>query len=124
MSTGLLVLQLDRDTAGHIAVALRRHRGQLEKLGLAIPPGLTELETAAINVAKSHEASPGVTRRLGFQDGDDDRDYLTRSDVHRRTGTSLSTVDRWIRTGALPSTKHGRIRRVAQADLERFLSAT
>jgi hypothetical protein len=56
-ATGLLVIALDRDTAGHLAVALRRHRGQLEKLGYAEPQGLAELEALAQSVAKSHQAS-------------------------------------------------------------------
>jgi excisionase family DNA binding protein len=56
-------------------------------------------------------------------DDSGDRDFLTRSDISRRTGVSLSTVDRWIRTGALPSVKRGGTRRVSRADLNQFLAA-
>lgn len=121
--TGLLVLELDRDTAGHLAVALRRHRGQLERSGLVEPPGLAELETIALGVAKRHDESRGVSALGGRDDELDARDFLTRGDVCRRTGASLSTVDRWIGSGQLPSSKHGRIRRVGRGDLERFLAA-
>ena len=122
-ATGLLVLALDRDVAGHLSVALRRHRGQLQKLGYAEPQGLAELETLAQSVAKSHEQSPGISVSAMPEDDSSDRDYLTRSDVSRRTGTSLSTVDRWIAAGALPSVKRGRTRRVNRADLDQFLAA-
>lgn len=119
----LLVIALDRDVAGHLAVALRRHRGQLARLGYAEPPGLADLETLAQGVAKSHNESPGVSRLTVPDDDDSDRDYLTRNDISRRTGTSLSTVDRWIATGALPSVKRGRTRRVNRVDLDQFLAA-
>lgn len=122
-ATGLLVIALDRDTAGHLAVALRRHRGQLQKLGYIEPRGLAELETLAQSVAKSHQQSPGVSVLTVPDDDSSDRDFLTRSDISRRTGTSLSTIDRWIRTGALPSVKRGRTRRVSRADLNQFLAA-
>jgi excisionase family DNA binding protein len=123
VSVGLLVIALDRDVAGHLAVALRRHRGQLQKLGYAEPPGLAELETLAQTVAKSHQQSPGVSVMTVPDDDSSDRDFFTRSDISRRTGSSLSTVDRWIRTGALPSVKRGRTRRVSRADLNQFLAA-
>ena len=123
-ATGLLVIALDRDTAGHLAIALRRHRGQLQKLGYAEPQGLAELETLAQSVTKSHQQSPGVSvLTVPDDDSSDNRDFLTRNDISRRTGTSLSTVDRWIRIGALPSVKRGRTRRVSRADLNQFLAA-
>jgi len=123
MSATMLVLRLDRDVAGHIAVALRRHRGQLERLGYIEPRGLAELETLAQSVAKSHDESPGVSVLTVPDDDSNARDFFTRNDISRRTGTSLSTVDRWIRTGALPSVKRGRTRRVSRADLNQFLAA-
>lgn len=118
----LLVLALDADVAGHVAVAIRRHRSALAKNGLAEPPALADLEAAALEiVSKRQEASPGVTVTGDMQDGE--RDYLTRIDVHRLTGASLSTVDRWIASGQLPSTRRGRVRRVSRVDLDRFLGA-
>ena len=75
----LLVIALDRDVAGHLAVALRRHRRPLARLGYAEPPGLADLETLAQGVAKSHNESPGVSRLTVPDDDDSDPDYLTRT---------------------------------------------
>lgn len=119
----MLVIALDRDVAGHVAVALRRHRGSLAERGLVEPPGLAALENLARSVYSGHEQSPSVGVPAGLDDGSRERDYLTRSDIRQRTGASLSTVDRWIRTGQLPSVKRGRTRRVSREDLVRFLAA-
>jgi len=121
--TGLLVLEIDRDTAGHLAVALRRHRGRLAELGGAEPPGLADLETLAVRVYEGHEGSRRISVPASVDDDLDARDFLTRRDICRLAGVSLSTVKRWLQSGDLPSTQHGRIRRVARVDLDRFLSA-
>ena len=121
--TGLLVLQIDRDTAGHLAVALRRHRADLAERGWAEPPGLSDLQGAALRVVEAQERSGGLSRLGALDDDLDARDFLTRKDICRLAGVSLSTVKRWLQSGDLPSTQHGRIRRVVRADLDRFLSA-
>ena len=122
--TSMLVLTLDGDLAGHLAVALRRHRTALRKRDMAEPPGLADLEAAAAEVVTStQQASRAFTVPSVAEDDRDDRAYLTRKDVCDLTGASLSTIDRWLKSGRLPSSRHGRIRRVARVDLERFLAA-
>jgi excisionase family DNA binding protein len=118
--TTMLVLSLDADVAGHLAVARRRHRSALRKNDLAEPPEIAELEAAALQaVNNSQQASASVTVDTVGDAGA--RDYLTRSDVQHLTGASLSTIDRWVSSGNLPSSRHGRVRRIARADLDRFL---
>ena len=120
----MLVLTLDRDVAGHLAIALRRHRAALKSGGLAEPPGIAELESVALQVVNStHDDSPGITVHDVADDGLHDREYLTRRDVQRLSGASRATVDRWLSGGELPSSKHGHIRRIARKDLDRFLRA-
>lgn len=120
----LVVLTLDADVAGHLGVALHRHRSQLQKLGAAEPAGLAELEHAVLEVvSKRQEAPASVSVRPAADDDLHDRDFLSRNDIRRLTGASLSSIDRWIASGDLPSTKHGRLRRVARADLEEFIRA-
>jgi len=120
----LLVLSLDADVAGHLAVALRRHRSALRKNGLAEPPGLADLETAAVEVVSStQQLSAALTVPTGAEDGLHDREFLSRDDIRRLSGVSLATVDRWLSSGQLPSRRHGRTRRITRADLDRFLSA-
>ena len=122
--TQLVVLALDADVAGHLAVAIHRHRAELKRLGAVEPAGLIELETAAESVNKRQQASPAVTVNTACHSELDARTYLTRKDIHQLTGASISTVDRWIANGKLPSSRHGRIRRINRNDLNRFLQAT
>jgi hypothetical protein len=117
----MLVLSLDRDAAGHVAVAVRRHRDDLRNRGMAEPPGLAEFQAAALEIANPSDPSE-ITRpqqasaALNVPDGTDDdlhdRPFLSRADVHRLAGISLATVDRWLRSGRLPSVKQCHIRRI------------
>jgi excisionase family DNA binding protein len=121
---GMLVLAVDHDLAGHLATALQLHRNALAKHHMPEPPGLADLQEMALQIVRSsQEASPSVTTQDVVQDDSNERDFLTRQDIKRRTGTSLSTIDRWIRNGELPSSKHGRVRRINRTDLDQFLTA-
>jgi excisionase family DNA binding protein len=90
---------------------------------MAEPPGLADLESVARGVVKHQEHSDSSSVLVPSDDGLHERAFLSRNDVSRTTGASLATVDRWIGRGDLPSSKHGRTRRVARTDLERFLAA-
>lgn len=46
---------------------------------------------------------------------------LTPSEVAKRLGVTLRTVQRWIAEGELPSYKLGKVRRVSEKQLEEFL---
>jgi excisionase family DNA binding protein len=121
--SAMLVLTLDRSVAGHLAVAIRRHRSSLRQHRLDEPPELAELEKAALQVVSSHQEASGRSIVLtGAHDDLSDRQFFTRRDVQRLTGVSLSTVDRWIAGGQLPASHKGRLRRIARADLDRFLA--
>lgn len=122
--TGLIVLSLDADVAGHLAVALHRHRSALQKIGAAEPEGLARLEQIAQEVVRStHGASQAITVRDASEDVLHDREFLSRRDVQRLTGVSLATVDRWIKSGELPSVKRGRVRRIERSALHAFQRA-
>ena len=95
--TGLVVLHLDRDVAGHLAVALRRHRGDLQRRGYVEPPGLADLETLFLGVVKSDGDSGGVPCPAVLDDEKHAREFLTRRDVSRQAGVGLSTVDKWVK---------------------------
>jgi excisionase family DNA binding protein len=124
MTEQLLVLAVDCDVCGHIAVGLRRHCDSLRKNGLAVPDAVEQFAELALQVASSsQQQSASDTDLTGVDDGLHDREYLSRSDVHRITGASLRTVDRWIADGGLTSIRHGRTRRVARANLDAFLKA-
>lgn len=123
--TCLLVCALDRDELGHVAVAFRRHIDGLKKSGLVVPPGIAQIAELSLELVSRQQAASGSVSRLGQPDDDlHEREFLSRRDIQRLVGSSLATVDRWISSGQLPSAKRGRTRRIARADLERFLSAT
>ena len=118
----MLILELDRDTAAHLAIALRNHRKGLVSYGRAEPEGLAQLEAMAVAVVnRTQQASASVNLARELESDPDARDYLSRADVSRAAHVSLSTVDRWVADGRLPSTRHGRTRRVARSDLDDFL---
>lgn len=121
--TKLLAIAVEPDLAAHVAVALRRHRKALRLAGRTEPDGLADLEAFAVEVVTAtQQASQSVTVETGSQDGaHDSREYLSRNDISQLAGVSLATVDRWLATERLPFTRHGRIRRVRRADLDRFL---
>lgn len=129
----MLVLSLDRDAAGHLAVALHALGTRNRQQGRVFPAALLALQAAAENVIQTgepmrltisgtHEASPAISRPGNAEDDLHGREYLCRSDVARIAGIGIATVDRWLASGRLPSQKVGRIRRIRRCDLDRFLS--
>jgi hypothetical protein len=60
--SGLLVLSVDQQLAGHLAVAIRRHRTALAELGRPCPPGLSELEDLAARVGRNEQERAGTSR--------------------------------------------------------------
>lgn len=118
----MLAVALDRDLAGHVAVALKRHRDELSDRGLARPAGLYDLETLALSVARSgQERSGASTVKDDPHDGQRDREWLSAAGAAQVSGFSVSTIRRHIRSGALASTLVGRARRVRRTDLDSFL---
>lgn len=128
-----LSLTLDRDLAGHLAVALHALGTRNRQQGRVFPAALNALQAAAehvvqngepmlLSITSNQEQSPAISRRSGTEDGVHAHEFLTRSDTSQLAGVSIATVDRWIASGQLSSTKRGRVRRIARADLDAFLS--
>ena len=135
-----LVITLDRDAAGHLAVALHALAARTRKQERVFPAALLALQSAAehvlqaddplrLVVSDTQEASEAITGTHeqspegGNEANRENVSYaLTRTDVARLAGVSTATVDRWIANGKLPSIRHGRIRRVRREDLDQFLS--
>jgi excisionase family DNA binding protein len=116
------VVVLDADAAGHLAVAVRRHRGELQRRGWQCPGGLEEVEALAASIASDGQERSRVVKvkRLDHPRLDD-RDFFSPSEVCTVTGLSDSTIRRRLRDGTLRSTVVGRARRVSRPDLEAFL---
>ena len=115
------MLALDADVAGHLAVAVYRHRQALDLQGHACPDGLAELEALLAKVAKSQERSRAITARRPGHAGPV-RQWLSPSEVAEETGLSIATVRRRLADGGLRSALVGRRRRVQRAELTRFMA--
>jgi len=120
--TKLIAIAIDPALASHVAVALRRHREVLRQTGRSEPDGLADLEAFAVEVVTStQQASDSVSAGDRPQTGVHNREYLSRRDISQIAGVSLATVDRWLASGRLRSSRCGRIRRVARSDLDQFI---
>ena len=128
MSTALLAISLDPDAAGHLALALKVHRHQLDRRGLVSPPGLLDLEHAAAEMRIDSHGQPSTTNRRPSHDTQSDdgisRAWLSPREAAREIGVSESTIRRRIKTGELPSVSRGRIRRINRHDLDQFMRSS
>jgi excisionase family DNA binding protein len=111
-----LVLVVDRDVAGHLAVALDRHVAALEAFGRAVPPELLELRGVALKLAGQER--PGAdTGGSARETAPMFREWLSPAEVAGQLGVSERTVRRRIAAGQLRSRTFGRARRVHRDDL-------
>jgi excisionase family DNA binding protein len=119
---GLLIMYVDGDLAGHLAVAVHRHREVLDQLGYASPPELPGLEETLIKIARGGPGRSGTAAAVrGGNVGGVDHDWLTPEECSVASGLSPRTIGRRISDGSLQSSKIGRSRRVSRIDLEQFM---
>jgi excisionase family DNA binding protein len=119
---GLLAIRLDPDVAGHLAVAVRRHREVLDRLGRASPPALAELEELLVAVARGGPEQSGAAAAVnGANVRSVDHDWLTPDECSLATGLSPRTIGRRIAAGDIRSSKIGRSRRINRGDLDQFM---
>ena len=112
---GAVVLELDRDVAGHLAVALHAHVQSLGAFGRACPPELLALQAIAIRL--SGQERSGADSRRDAREPVPMREWLSVEQTAEVLGVSERTVRRRIAAGDLPSRKFGRARRVHRADV-------
>jgi excisionase family DNA binding protein len=117
----VIVLELDGDLAGHLAVAVRRHREMLDHVGRACPDELVALERVFVTACNGQGVSGAFTPLPADSVGGMTADWLTPRQAARMTSLSLSTIRRSVADGSLTSTKVGRSRRIAVEDLNEFM---
>ncbi|MDP9402120.1 MAG: helix-turn-helix domain-containing protein [Actinomycetota bacterium] len=115
----MLVLDLDRQSAGHLAVALRLYERRLRADGHRVLPGaLGQLLDAAL--AGAGQARPEADE--GSPSGEDGQVMLLDYDeVAGRLGVSERTVRRLVAAGQLSVVRVGNAPRVHPEDLQSYV---
>jgi excisionase family DNA binding protein len=123
---GVQVLNLDRDTAGHLAVAIRLYVIRQEETGASYPHALVELRDLATDawVAMRLQDTPS-TVRFGDAVGADaygrgDAYRVSQKQAARELGVSVRTVQRLVDQGELEAPKVNGRRRLTRGSINRF----
>jgi predicted DNA-binding transcriptional regulator AlpA len=118
----MIVLELDREAAAHVAMALTRQIGVCRDAGLPVPDGLRVLRDAATRAAKAGQsrsdtvARPESVHPTRQAVPDVSRRFFNRKEVAAMTGLSERTIRRRIDEGALHPTPLG----IPKAEIERL----
>lgn len=125
----LVAINLDRVTAGHLAVAIQLHRRVLDRHERPCPPSLIDLQHLATEVGKGANADsaghlrtgadktpdPDPTQTYGGPNGSELRN---QQQVAEALGVSPRTVRRYLDSGRLRGV--GPSRRISRHELHRF----
>lgn len=77
---------------------------------------------ATVNALSKHKASLHVFRLKKARDFMQQEKMFTVEDIMRQFQVSKRTVQRWLENGELDSIKIGRLRRIPESALDRFLA--
>lgn len=112
-----------RTLIAHVALALGNHAKNARRDGMAVPVEIDALAALLLDAVSSRQ---GSSSRDGVLSADDSRpviepELLTRGDVARVLRCSLSTVDRLLSAGTLPSVELAGPR-VRRSDLAAYVA--
>lgn len=114
-----VVVSVDGWTAAHALVALVAHRERLRRDRIEVPPGLAVLEDLFRASAHVSDRPEPLSLDVSLGSADAAPVLLVPIDeAARRMSVSVSTVERLVRSGELPSRTFGRARRIHVDDLE------
>lgn len=120
----MIALELDRLTASHVAVAIRRHRDTLTRTGRPYPESLREIEQMAAKVAKGDQSASdgdhGLAALAQLVQGESNGHSapLAPSEAAVLLGVSVTTVRRQIARGELPTVTIGKRQRIPRHAIE------
>jgi excisionase family DNA binding protein len=122
----VLILDLDRGLALHVAVAIDLHAKTCRANGMPFPPELADLAKTCWRHAKgdSDRQEPTSLAELSREvQGGPVVLLVDVSEAAEMLGVSSRQVERLVASGALPSVKVGASRRIRRSDLEAFVAS-
>lgn len=126
----LTILSFDRETAGHLAVAIALHRRTLDRSGHACPPGLVDLQHFATEIGQGNGqtgvdgGSGGDTGRGGSHTAPDGHgDLLTQRQAAGALGIHPRTLRRWLDRGEVEGVPVAGRRWIPRTELDRLIAS-
>lgn len=114
-----MILVLDSSDAAVLSLGMKLIREYCRKVGMSVPPVVTELEAALAahrdppEPTSTRKSAPAVNLR-----NRGDCELLTYAEAAVRLRVSLNTVKRRVAAGVLVPVRHGRITRLAATDVD------
>ncbi len=122
----MILLDVDRNLAGHVAVALAKHRQALRREQVAAPEGLDDLLDAMTSRARSGQGATALDPAADLSQYQPVTAplLLTKTEAAETLGVSPRSVDRLIADGRLTAVKTGAASvRIRRSDLESFVAS-
>lgn len=120
--SGPVVVDVGPALAGHLAVAIRRHREWADSRGWELPPGLTEFEQYLASRAIQGQSGPSLDQLWQARDGDHVTPrLLTYEDAASVLACSDRSVKRLVAGGQLRAVRIGGTARIRVADLDAYV---
>lgn len=117
------VLELDRQLAAHLVVALASHRRRLRSEGVFPPAGFEELVAVVTNCATAGQGETDPDDVLPWlQDAPMEKLLYKRSEAAKVLGIHERTVQRLVASGELPAVHVRGATRIRKADLDAYVS--
>lgn len=120
--SGSLILDMNSEVSGHLAVAIRMYRNLCTQQGQRVPPTLREIEQAmAQRAMRGHEGSSLDQSPRAGNPHVVNRKLLSYAEAARAMSCSVSTVKRRIAAGELAAVRDGRCARIRAVDLDSYI---
>lgn len=121
----MILLTDDRVLAGHVAIALARHRQALRREQVTAPEGFDDLLDAMTRLARSGQAATHLDPVADLAEYAPVTPLLlTKAEAGEALGISTRSVDRLIADGRLTAVRTGTASvRIRRSDLENYVAS-
>ncbi|MGI8578636.1 MAG: helix-turn-helix domain-containing protein [Nocardioidaceae bacterium] len=120
--SGLVMLDVDAEMAGHLAVACRLYRERARRDGIGVPAGLAGVERMlAARASRGQRGTPLAELWSVVQHRDMEPELVAYRDAARLLGCSERTIKRRVAAGDLPVVRVGAMPRIRVSDLHHYI---